>query len=73
MHSNMVTSYNEGLTAVSMGEAWAESPGYPGVHRFAAGAAKTGMHSNMVHVTKYNCQMNILEEAGQICPCGGSC
>jgi hypothetical protein len=30
-----------GITIVSM---WAESPGSPGVHRFAAGAAKTGVY-----------------------------
>jgi hypothetical protein len=31
---------------------WAESPGYPGVHRFAAGAAKTGMYVNPKILTR---------------------
>jgi hypothetical protein len=36
----MVTCYYQGLTTVSMGR----TPGYPGVHCFAAGAMKTGVY-----------------------------
>jgi hypothetical protein len=39
----MVTSYSEGLATVHE-HARAESLDYLGVHRFAAGAAKTGVY-----------------------------